>query len=89
MKNLSRPALSTSTLGTLNATVSYGSKRQHCIAMSSTEAEIMAASQAALEVCYARGLLAEMGMPLDGPTVLYVDKGYHAMGMAVASEQGF
>eukprot|EP00965_Chrysotila_dentata_P115653 3821876-Pleurochrysis_carterae.AAC.1 len=27
-----------------NAAISYGSKRQHCIALSSTEAEIIAAS---------------------------------------------
>ena len=55
------------------AVVSYGSKRQNCIALSSTEAEIMAASQAAAEVLYIRGLLREMGVKLDKPTVLYVD----------------
>ena len=45
------------------AVVSYTSKRQTCIAMSSTEAEIIAASAAALEIVYLRGLLAEMGLP--------------------------
>ena len=55
------------------AVVSYGSKRQNCIALSSTEAEIMAASQAAAEILYVRGLLREMGVELGGPTVLYVD----------------
>jgi len=55
------------------AVVSYGSKRQECIALSSTEAEIMAASQAATEIMYVRGLLGEMGVPMDEPTVLYVD----------------
>ena len=55
------------------AVASYGSKRQACIALSSTEAEIMAASQAAAEILYVRGLLREMGVTLDGPTVLYVD----------------
>eukprot|EP00965_Chrysotila_dentata_P091981 3036149-Pleurochrysis_carterae.AAC.1 len=43
------------------AAVSYGSKRQHCISLSSTEAEIVAASHTAAEVVYLRGLLAEMG----------------------------
>eukprot|EP00965_Chrysotila_dentata_P056804 1885230-Pleurochrysis_carterae.AAC.1 len=43
------------------AAVSYGSKRQHCISLSSTEAEIVAASHTAAEVIYLRGLLAEMG----------------------------
>eukprot|EP00965_Chrysotila_dentata_P145870 4819059-Pleurochrysis_carterae.AAC.1 len=55
------------------AVVSYGSKRQHCILLSSTEAEIIAASHTAAEVIYLRGLLAEMGHAQDGPTPLYVD----------------
>eukprot|EP00965_Chrysotila_dentata_P262380 6214552-Pleurochrysis_carterae.AAC.1 len=38
-----------------------GSKRQHRISLSSTEAEIVAASHTAAEVIYLRGLLAEMG----------------------------
>ena len=55
------------------ACICYGSRRQKCIAMSSTEAEIIAASQAALEIVYVRALLREMGVPMDEPTVLYVD----------------
>eukprot|EP00965_Chrysotila_dentata_P109136 3606291-Pleurochrysis_carterae.AAC.1 len=55
------------------AAVSYGSKRQHCISLSSTEAEIIAASQTAAEVIYLRGLLAEMGHAQNDPTPLYVD----------------
>ena len=53
--------------------VLYSSKRQQCIAMSSTEAEIIAASAAAVEVMYARTLLSEMGLPQERPTVLRVD----------------
>eukprot|EP00965_Chrysotila_dentata_P260278 6213846-Pleurochrysis_carterae.AAC.1 len=37
------------------AAVSYGSKRQHCISLSSIEAEIVAASHTAAEVSYLRG----------------------------------
>ena len=55
------------------ACVGYASRKQHCIAMSSTEAEIIAASQAALEIVYMRTLLREMGVEVEGPTVLYVD----------------
>ena len=55
------------------ACVCYASKRQQCIAMSSTEAEIIAASQAALEIVYLRALLREMGVEVDEPTVLLVD----------------
>eukprot|EP00965_Chrysotila_dentata_P228243 6196492-Pleurochrysis_carterae.AAC.3 len=43
------------------AAVSYVSKRQHCISLSSTQAKIVAASHTAAEVIYLRGLLAEMG----------------------------
>eukprot|EP00966_Prymnesium_polylepis_P308447 7128182-Prymnesium_polylepis.1 len=56
-----------------NATVAYASKRQHSIALSSTEAEIMAASLAAADIIFLRGLLGEMGVDMDAPTVLYVD----------------
>ena len=55
------------------AAIGYGSRRQHSVAMSSTEAEIMAASHTALEILYFRGLLREMGEDMTEPTVLYVD----------------
>ena len=55
------------------AAVAWRSARQHSIAMSSTEAELIAASDAALEILYLRGLLAEMGFRQESPTVLYVD----------------
>ena len=41
--------------------------------MSSTEAEIIAASACAVEVVHYRRLLAEMGHPQHDPTVLHVD----------------
>jgi hypothetical protein len=55
------------------AVVAWSSRRQHSIALSSTEAEIIAASEAAVEIVYLRGLLAEMGLRQTKPTVLYVD----------------
>ena len=56
------------------ACVAYASKRQLCISLSSTEAEVMAASAAATtETVYQRGLLREMGVILTEPTILYVD----------------
>ena len=51
----------------------YSSKRQPCIALSSTEAEIIAASACALEVAHMRALLSEMGLPQSQPTIIYVD----------------
>ena len=56
-----------------NGPLTYSSKRQHCIAMSSTEAEIISASQAATELVYLRGCLEEMGYIFDEPPVLYCD----------------
>ena len=56
-----------------NATFAYGSHRQHCITLSSTEAEINAASKCAVEIAHFRVLLSEMGLPQDAPTVLHVD----------------
>ena len=55
------------------AVIAYGSKRQPSISLSSTEAEIFAASHAAAEIVYLRGLLLEMGVDVSQPTILYVD----------------
>eukprot|EP00965_Chrysotila_dentata_P062843 2081874-Pleurochrysis_carterae.AAC.2 len=55
------------------AAVAYGSKRQHCISLSSTEAEIVAASHTAAEVIYLRGLRVEMGREEVRATPMYVD----------------
>eukprot|EP00965_Chrysotila_dentata_P172772 5701280-Pleurochrysis_carterae.AAC.1 len=55
------------------AAVSYGSKRLHCISLSSTEAEIVAESHTAAEVIYLRRLLAEMGREEASATPMYVD----------------
>jgi hypothetical protein len=55
------------------AAVIFSSKRQPCIAMSSTEAEIIAASSCALQLIFAIRLARELGMAPDGPVVLRVD----------------
>jgi hypothetical protein len=54
-------------------TFAYGSHRQQCIALSSTEAEIIAASKCAVEVVHFRTLLVEMGLPQAEATVIQVD----------------
>ena len=53
--------------------VHASSKRQHSISLSSTEAEIMAASLAAQEAIFHRSLFAEMGFDMSEPTTLWVD----------------
>ena len=55
------------------AAIAYISKKQASIAMSSTEAEIMAASLASLEAVFLRGLLAELKALQDAPTVIGID----------------
>jgi hypothetical protein len=47
------------------ACVSHASKRQTCVASSSTEAEIIAASACALQVKHFKALLLEMGLPQE------------------------
>jgi hypothetical protein len=55
------------------AAIAYIAKKQASIAMSSTEAEIMAASLAALEAVFLRGMLSEIDCQQDEPTVIGVD----------------
>ena len=55
------------------ATISWGSKKQKSVALSSCEAEIMAASEAAKEAIHLASLCAELGMGSDEPTELNLD----------------
>jgi len=57
-----------------SAAISWGSKKQATIALSSCEAEIMAASEAAKECVYLARFADELGFPLrDGPPEMDVD----------------
>jgi hypothetical protein len=56
-----------------SAAISWGSKRQTSIALSSCEAEIMAASEGAKDGVYLGRLLDELGCPQDGPIEMGVD----------------
>ena len=53
--------------------VHASSKRQQSISISTTEAEIMAASLAATEIIFMHSLLSEMGYDMSEPTILWVD----------------
>ena len=55
------------------AAVSWNSTKQQNVALSSTEAEYMAASEAAREVVWMRTLLSEIGAPQTAPTPLRID----------------
>lgn len=53
--------------------VDWGSHKQSVVALSSSEAEYVAAATATREVIWLRGLLKEVGMEQDAPTELRVD----------------
>lgn len=53
--------------------ISWGSKKQPTVALSSMEAEYMALSYAAREAIWLRNLLGELGIVQEEPTQIYVD----------------
>lgn len=55
------------------AAVTWASKKQRTIALSSVEAEYLSLSEAAKEALYLRRLLDDMGFPITGPMTLYND----------------
>ena len=55
------------------AAVSWSCKKQPSVALSSCEAEIVAASEAAKEATYLRDFLSELGFGDDSPTALSMD----------------
>jgi hypothetical protein len=55
------------------AAVSWKSKKQSLVALSSTEAEYVAATEAAKEAIWLRGLLEELGYAQEKPTPLFCD----------------
>eukprot|EP00965_Chrysotila_dentata_P199811 6179602-Pleurochrysis_carterae.AAC.3 len=55
------------------AAISWSSKKQATVALSSCEAEIVAASEATKEAVYLRALLADQGYERSGPTPLAMD----------------
>jgi len=55
------------------AAISWSSKRQSSVALSTCEAEYMAAAQAAMEAVWHRSFMAELGMGLKTPTWIGCD----------------
>lgn len=53
--------------------VSWSSKRQEIISLSTTESEYVAATHAMKEALWLRSLVKEILKPIDGPTVLFSD----------------
>ena len=55
------------------AALSWGSRKQNCIALSTCEAEIIALSEAAKDCVYLRKLVRGLDAPEPGPTPLATD----------------
>lgn len=53
--------------------MSWSSRKQNCVALSSTEAVFVALSEACQEVCWLRRLLEDMEQNLNSPTVMHED----------------
>lgn len=55
------------------ATVSWSTRKQKAVALSSTEAEYVSLSLASCEVIWLKEILIELNLPIDGPITLYED----------------
>ena len=66
--------------------VCWSSKKQKSTALSSTEAEYMAASNATKEAIWVRTLLSELSQLSSGPTTLFID---NQSAMALAKNAAF
>ena len=53
--------------------ISWSSKLQTIVALSSTEAEYMTAVEAGKEILWMRNILGEFGYPQQGPSILHID----------------
>lgn len=56
-----------------NGVVSWSSKKQTIVALSSTEAEYVVLSEATREILWTRRFLEEIGLKFEGPTTIYED----------------
>ena len=56
-----------------NATVSAASRRQHCITMSSCEAELVALADCAIELIFVLGVVNALGYDCTDPVEVYTD----------------
>ena len=69
----SRRSTTGSTIQLAGGSIDAKSKRQDCVAGSSTHAEIVAASSTSNDVEWGRGISSEFGLPQDEPTPIMVD----------------
>jgi hypothetical protein len=68
-----RKLMSGYTFKLAGAAVSWSSKKQTSVALSSTEVEYISGAHAAKEAIWLRQLLSELGIDTSSPTVLHID----------------
>ena len=68
-----RKSMSSYVFKMAGAAVSWSSKKQTSVALSSTEAEYIAGAHAAKEAIWLRQLLLELGLEMSSPTTLHID----------------
>ena len=56
-----------------NGAISWSSRLQGIVALSTTEAEFVAATSAGQEILWLRNLFTELGYSIDSPSTLYID----------------
>ena len=56
-----------------NGAISWSSRLQGIVALSTTEAEFVAATSAGQEILWLRNLFKELGYPIDSPSTLHID----------------
>lgn len=72
-KSMNRKSISGTVFFINGGLVSWSSRKQNCVSLSSTEAEFIALSEACQEACWLRRLMADMEQKIDGPIELYED----------------
>ena len=73
MSNLDRRAISGYTFLYNGGAISWGSKQQELVALSTTEAEFVAAVTAGQQIIWLRNLLWEFGYSFPTPSTLHID----------------
>ena len=53
--------------------ITWSSKKQTCVALSTTEIEYVTLASAAQEAVWIRQLTSELGISLENPTIIYED----------------
>uniref|UniRef100_A0A1Y1K3D6 Reverse transcriptase Ty1/copia-type domain-containing protein n=1 Tax=Photinus pyralis TaxID=7054 RepID=A0A1Y1K3D6_PHOPY len=68
-----RKSISGNIIKVFGSTVGWTARKQTSVALSTTESEYISLAIAAAEIIWYRGILCEIGISLDGPTIIHED----------------